>query len=42
MGRKATAELCVRPETKKLAKERKPEGETWDRWIRRAALGVDE
>jgi hypothetical protein len=39
--RKATKEICIRPETKELAKERKPEGVTWDRWLRRM-MGVEE
>lgn len=42
MGRRATAELCVTPETKELAKERKPDGMTWDLWIRQEALGITE
>jgi hypothetical protein len=41
MGRQATSELCVTPETKKLCKEAKPEGVTWDYWIRKEALGVE-
>jgi len=42
MAREATAEICLRPETKELAKEDKPEGWTWDYWVRREALGVED
>lgn len=42
MPRQATAELCIKPETKELVKEQKPDGETYDRWVRREALGIDD
>jgi hypothetical protein len=42
MGREATAEICCKPETKRLIKEEKPDGETYDRWLRRVALGVED
>jgi hypothetical protein len=41
MPRQATAELCIRPETKELCKEAKPDGVTWDRWVRKEALGIE-
>lgn len=40
MGRKATAEICLRPETKQLVKERKPDGVTYDHYVRQL-LEVD-
>jgi hypothetical protein len=40
MGRKATKTLPVRPETKQLVDERKPEGVTYDHWVRQL-LGVE-
>lgn len=41
MAREATAELCIKPETKELCLEAKPDGVTWDHWIREHALGVE-
>jgi len=40
--REATAEICLKPETKRLIKERKKNGETYDLWLRRVALGVED
>lgn len=42
MGRSATEEIYCTPETKQLIKERKPDGETYDRWLRREALGIED
>lgn len=42
MGRKATKQIPVRPETKQLADEQKPEGVTWDRWVRTLMGATDE
>jgi len=41
MARKATETIPLRPETKDLIKERKPDGETFDLWVRREALGIE-
>jgi len=41
MGRKATKNLPIRPETKRLVDEQKPEGITYDHWIRQQ-LGVEK
>lgn len=41
MAREATSELCIKPKTKELCKEAKPDGVTWDHWIRENALGVE-
>lgn len=38
MGRKATKEIPLRPKTKRALSEQKPEGETWDRFLRRRLL----
>lgn len=35
MGTKASKRIALRPETKDWLDERKPEGETFDRYIRR-------
>jgi hypothetical protein len=37
----ATKRLPVTPETKDLIDEEKPDGVTYDHWIRREALGVE-
>jgi hypothetical protein len=34
MGRKATDALPIRPETKRLVDEVKPEGVTYDHWVK--------
>ena len=39
---KATERLPLRPETKRLIDEEKDDGETYDLWIRRQALNVNE
>lgn len=38
MGRKATKTIPLKPDTKQLVKERKPDGVTYDRWVRRELL----
>lgn len=42
MGENATGRLPVKPKTKQLIDERKPEGMTYDLWLRQVALGVDQ
>ena len=42
MPRRATETIPLTPETKELVKERKRDGETFDLWIRREALDLDE
>lgn len=45
MAREATDELYVKPETKQLVQEAKPDGMTYDLWVRqdpRLPGGVDE
>lgn len=39
MGRQATDSIPLKPETKELVKEDKPDGWTFDYWVRRQ-LGV--
>jgi hypothetical protein len=39
MGRKATATIPLKPETKQLVDEEKPEGVTYDYWIREQLNG---
>lgn len=34
MGREATAEVCCKPDTKELITEVKPDGVTFDHWLR--------
>jgi squalene cyclase len=41
MGREATKTLPVKPETKNLVDEQKPDGVTYDYWVRKQ-LGVEE
>jgi len=41
MGREATKTLPVKPETKKLVDEQKPDGVTYDYWIR-DLLGAEQ
>jgi hypothetical protein len=41
MSERADKRLPVRGETKQLIDERKPEGMTYDLWLRREALGVE-
>jgi len=41
MAREATATLPLKPETKELVKERKPDGWTYDYWVRRQ-MGVED
>jgi len=41
MAREATETICCKPETKRLVKERKKDGETYDLWLRKQ-LGVVE
>jgi len=38
----ATARLAIKPSTKELIDERKPDGKTYDLWVRQCALGLDE
>lgn len=40
MPRQATERVPIRPETKQLLDERKPDGVTYDRYLRRL-MGVD-
>lgn len=42
MSERATERLPVKPKTKKLIDEQKPDGVTYDHWLRTRALGVDE
>lgn len=42
MGRKATEELYVQPETKRLVLEQKPDGMTQDLWVRKQLGVADE
>lgn len=42
MPREVTARIPCKPETKRLIDERKPDGVTFDYWLRTQALGVEE
>jgi len=42
MGRKATDAVPCRPDTKELIRERKPDGWTYDYWLRRQMGVADE
>jgi hypothetical protein len=41
-GRKATAVIPLTPETKRLLEESKPDGVTYDRWVRKQLGAVDD
>jgi len=41
MARQATATIPLTPETKQLIKERKPDGVTYDYWLRNVALNIE-
>lgn len=42
MGREATETIPLKPKTKNLIREDKRDGETFDLWLRRKALGIEE
>lgn len=42
MSERAEKRLPITPRTKRLIDEDKDDGETYDLWIRRNALGVEE
>lgn len=42
MARQATATLPLKPETKQLIDERKPDGVTYDYWLRSQALNLKQ
>jgi hypothetical protein len=42
MGRNATKALPITPETKRLVDEHKPDGVTYDYWVRKQLGATDE
>lgn len=42
MTERADKRLPIKPETKRLIDEEKPDGITYDLWIRQNALGIEQ